>query len=66
MKEKLISSLSEIRDTSGITYEVLSQKTGIDRSNLIKIFSGKANPTINTLSKIAKALNVELILNKIR
>ncbi len=38
----------------------LAQKIGISRAYLSQIESGKRNPTIKTLKKIAKALEVEV------
>lgn len=43
-----------------MTLNSLSEKTGISASNLSNYCSGNISPTINTLCKIAKALDVDV------
>lgn len=45
-----------------MTQEELARKIGIDQSDLSKIEKGTANPSLKTLSKIAKGLNAKLSL----
>lgn len=45
-----------------MTQEELAKKIGIDQSDLSKIEKGTANPSLKTLSKIAKGLNAKLSL----
>ena len=40
----------------------LSIRSGIDQGNISKIENGEGNPTIKVLSRIAKALDMELII----
>lgn len=39
----------------------LSRKTGISRPGLRKALSGEGNPSFETVLKVAKALNIELL-----
>ena len=43
-----------------MTQEELARKIGIDQSDLSKIEKGTANPSLKTLSRIAKGLNSKL------
>jgi aspartate racemase len=59
-------NLKNIRTDLEITQDDLCQKLGIDRSYLSKIENGKINPTLDTILKIASALNIspnDLIVN---
>jgi len=42
----------------GLTQQALAKASGISREHLSVIEAGKANPRINTISKIANALGV--------
>lgn len=53
-------ALSEARDKSGISQKELSVRTGIDQSDISKIERGVANPSINTLERLAKAMDMEI------
>lgn len=44
---------------AGITQEVLSGLVGLDRTHYSKIERGLRNPTIDTLFKVANALNLK-------
>ena len=54
------SAVSEARSKAGLTQSQLSAATGIDQSDISKIERGVANPSVNTLSRIADALDAEL------
>lgn len=62
--EELNSMLDRIKEAAkkqNITYNVLSDKTSISISTLSKILSGVIkDPSISSISRIAKALNVTL------
>jgi DNA-binding XRE family transcriptional regulator len=54
---------SKVKRTMRVmTQEELAKKIGIDQSDLSKIEKGTANPSLKTLSKIAKGLNAKLSL----
>lgn len=50
--------IREIRKGAKITQEALAAAIGTSQSNISEIEKGKHNPTLETLSKIAVALNV--------
>jgi len=52
--------LKELRRAKSMTQEMLSEKVGISSKYLSSIERGKENPTLDTLIKLAIALNVEL------
>ncbi|MBE5857919.1 MAG: helix-turn-helix domain-containing protein [Lachnospiraceae bacterium] len=48
------------RAQTGLTQKDLSQITGIDQSDISKIERGVANPSVNTLDRIATAMGCKL------
>lgn len=50
--------LRELREKSGLTQEVLSGLAGLDRTHYSKLERGLRSPTIDTLFKIAHALDI--------
>jgi transcriptional regulator with XRE-family HTH domain len=46
-----------------LTQRQLSDRTGIDQAILSRIETGKANPSMNTLKKLAKGLGKRLIID---
>lgn len=58
---KVGQKIRELREQKGMTLTLLAKRTGISKSYLSNIETGKAeNPSINALKKIADALGVEL------
>ena len=53
--------IKEIRLSKKISQTEIAYRCGFDKSNYNTIESGKRNPTITSLLKIAKALDVQLI-----
>ncbi len=53
-------AVSLARAAKGISQKELSELTGIDQSDISKIERGIANPSVGTLSRIARALDAEL------
>ena len=51
-------NLANIREIKGLSQRDLSSTTGIMQAEISKIEQGIGNPTITTLQKLAKALNV--------
>lgn len=51
------------RNNLFMSQKELASITGIDQSDLSKIERGIANPSIQTLERIAKGLNVELVIS---
>ncbi|MFA5779327.1 MAG: helix-turn-helix transcriptional regulator [Elusimicrobiota bacterium] len=54
------SKIRELRKMHGLTLEGLSDKAELDWSFLARIERGKAIPSIMTLIKITKALNITM------
>lgn len=59
-KKLLGKRIKEIRKSSGFTQEELAEKINIDITTLSGIESGRHFPSLVTLEKIAKTLNVAL------
>ncbi len=58
--KRLGKNIVKLRDEQGLRQIDLATKLDIDDSSLRRIESGRTNPTIITLKKIADALNVKL------
>lgn len=51
--------LKQLRAKRGWTQEQLAEKAGINRGYLARLETGRHDPTITTLEKLAKALKVK-------
>ena len=51
------------RTKAGISQKELANLTGIDQSDISKIERGVANPSVNTLNRIAVALGAQLVVS---
>lgn len=60
LKEMIGSRIQEIRNKKGITQDQLSEKVGISSKYLSSIERGKENPTLNTILKLSRSLDVKL------
>jgi len=58
----IIHAMIEARKTSGMTQKQLSEKTGIAQGDISKIEIGEANPTLNTLKRLASGMDMRLKL----
>ncbi len=56
----MIVRLVEARRKRRVSQNRLSELTGLSRSGIRHLEAGETNPTLYTLLKIAKALNVKL------
>lgn len=52
--------IRKLRRQKNLTQEQLAELTKIEARSIVDIEAGKRNPTLKTLSKIAKALGTEL------
>lgn len=59
-KKLLGKRIKQIRKNAGYTQEKLSELIGIETGSLSGIESGRCFPSLVTLEKIAKVLNVKL------
>ncbi|MCQ2969645.1 MAG: helix-turn-helix domain-containing protein [Clostridium sp.] len=53
-------AILKARSIRGISQKELANLTGIDQSDISKLERGVANPSVNTLKRIADALNMKL------
>jgi len=60
--EDLIRSIKERREMLRVTQENLAQLSGVGLRTLKQFESGKGNPTLATMQKLADVLGMELIL----
>lgn len=58
----LIRTLKERREVLNVTQEHLAELAGVGLRTLKAIESGKGNPTLETLNKLANVLGMELKL----
>jgi transcriptional regulator with XRE-family HTH domain len=59
-KERMAARLKALRERRGLTQEQLSEKSGVGRSHLARLETGKQDPTLGTLEKLAKALRAKV------
>ena len=59
---ELGKSIAVFRKKKGFSQLVLSLESGVAKSYIAELERGKRNPTVSSLRKIGKALNVELRL----
>ncbi|MDX9906635.1 MAG: helix-turn-helix transcriptional regulator [Bacteroidales bacterium] len=61
-QKELLKILKERREALKVTQEYLAELSGVGLRTLKAIESGKGNPTIQTLLKLANVLGLELKL----
>ncbi len=61
-QEELIKIIKERREALKVTQEYLAELSGVGLRTLKAIESGRGNPTLETLNKLADVLGLELIL----
>jgi len=59
VKEEVLSSYI-LRKKKGITQQQIAELTGMQRTNIVRIESGRYSPTIEVLVKLAAALDMDL------
>ncbi len=60
LKKELGKKIQELRKSKRITQDVLAEQIGIDPKNVSKIENGNHFPSAETLTAIAKALDVDI------
>jgi transcriptional regulator with XRE-family HTH domain len=60
--EEIINAIKERREMLKVTQEGLSELSGVGLRTIKQFESGKGNPTLQTLQKIADLLGLELTL----
>ena len=58
-----VRSLIKARNAAGLTQRQLADRTGIDQAILSRIETGKANPSVYTLQKLAKGMGKKLMID---
>ena len=56
-------AIVEARTKGKMTQSELAEKAGIDRADISKMETGKCNPTINQLQKLALGMGKKLVVN---
>lgn len=51
-------SLKELRKSKGLSQEKLSELSGVSRITISLLENGMTNPTLDTLAKVSKALDI--------
>ena len=57
-----IQAIIDARRSRNMTQKELAERTGIDQSDISKIETGNANPSLNTLKRLAEGLDMILKL----
>lgn len=58
--KRFIMRLKQLRADNGLTQEALAKKANISRVYIARLETGKQDPTLTTLMKLAKALKVKV------
>ena len=61
-QNNLIETIKQRREALQVTQELLAELSGVSLRTLKQFESGKGNPTLETLGKLAHALGLELVL----
>ncbi len=56
--KKLGENLKKIRTSKNITQTEFAEKLGVDKSFVSNIENGKTNPTLSTITSLAKVLKI--------
>jgi len=56
----IIQAIIDARKKTGLTQKQLSERTGIAQSDISKMENGNANPSLNTLKRLAAAMGMIL------
>ncbi|MFB1487752.1 MULTISPECIES: helix-turn-helix transcriptional regulator [unclassified Thiocapsa] len=60
MSNTLARNLRKLRVSAGLSQDDLAERTGLSQTWISRLESGGANPTIETLSSIAEALEIRV------
>lgn len=59
----IVRQLKEVRTSSGITQQVLAERVGTKKSNISRLESGRYNPSLDFLVKVAEGLGKEITVS---
>jgi len=57
---QVVRAIIEARKSQHLTQQELAERTGINRSDISKLENGNANPSLNTLRRLAEGLNMNM------
>lgn len=52
--------IQKLRESKGLSQQDLAAKCNFEKSNMSRLETGRVNPTLSTLEKVAKALDVPI------
>lgn len=58
---KVGNKIQKLRESKGLSQQDLAAKCNFEKSNMSRLEAGRVNPTLSTLEKVAKALDVTLV-----
>ena len=58
--ERLGKRIKAVREKRGLTQEALAEKAGVSRGYLARLETGRHDPAVSTVEKLAKALRVKV------
>ena len=56
--QRFAKNMKKLREAKGLSQGDIHRATGIDRAYISNLESGKQNPTLETIAKIAEALGI--------
>lgn len=59
-RERMAVRIKALRERRGLTQEQLAEKAEISRTYLARLETGRHDPTLSMLEKLAKALKVDV------
>ena len=59
---QIMYAIASARADTGMTQKEVAEKSGIIQAEISKMENGNANPSLKTLKKLAKGLNMKLVI----
>lgn len=59
-RQEIVAQLRQVRKEQGMTQERLAEKVGTRKSNISRLESGRYNPSLDFLEKVAGGLGREI------
>ena len=59
----IIQAIFDAQDNFNLSIKDVADRTGISKADISKIINGNANPSLRTLKKLAKGLNMKIKLD---
>jgi len=56
----IVQAIIDARKAIGLTQRQLAERTGIAQADISRLENGNANPSLNTLKRLASAMNMTL------